>query len=522
MTVSSFSAVLVHDFNPALEEGTFQLTDLFSNVEPLRNEAFKVSYSKGPVAGSFPIHIYDVETGNRLIVYVKTTNAILSDGHSSRVSDNTLAFNDKITHIRNDAPKGVFETADYRKTFFENIIDRQIAFSTAAAGKYPFVFRIGDGVGAFLAKKHFMFRDKEDHWQVGCYEIGRDRWYQYPADLTDKGSARAVAQITHSGIWARGLGITSWFMQSQMAPDGKITDKRHNRRILTYLTDTEYLYTPLHNKLAKSTKKTDPRFGYLCTLQEDGSWEEKKVAVLKPTKDLSSYTDGAFAKKLDQRERFLGLQGEDFLEDRFIMHYKMRSQHGKTKEFVIAPLYESDAKTINWEDIRNPALDLIGMCTDAAKGVQSVHNAGYVHRDIKPLNFFVTRREGRKGLVLADFESIVGQTELGYVKFGTKIYYAPETQLQPQQTTAMDRFALGLTFFEILKQAPRGLATADRVISAITALTGFTAAEINRAENLASLRAHLPSSGVMEDRFHPDLRACLDEVIGILSPFVIA
>ena len=85
-----------------------------------------------------------------------------------------------------------------------------------------------------------------------------------------------------------------------------------------------------------------------------------------------------------------------------------------------------------------------------AEGLSAVHQAGVVHRDLKPHNVLVT---GRGEVKLTDFGvAISGPREEGAPKTlaGTPAYMAPEVLRGEHATVASDVYALGLVVLELL------------------------------------------------------------------------
>ena len=101
-------------------------------------------------------------------------------------------------------------------------------------------------------------------------------------------------------------------------------------------------------------------------------------------------------------------------------------------------------------------LDLI---RQAAEEIATVHDAGFVHRDICPRNF-ILRPDGR--LVLFDFGLTVPDKPVFLQpgnRIGTPNYMAPEVVRRRQADKRLDIFSFGVTAYEIATLAapwPRG------------------------------------------------------------------
>lgn len=97
--------------------------------------------------------------------------------------------------------------------------------------------------------------------------------------------------------------------------------------------------------------------------------------------------------------------------------------------------------------------DVLHAFEDAANGLQAIHNAGLVHRDIKPTNM-VMSRSGRLvfvdfGLARRDDGGRVG-SPLDHLPSGTPHYFAPELQAGGRADRCTDLYALCLSFVELI------------------------------------------------------------------------
>jgi hypothetical protein len=101
-----------------------------------------------------------------------------------------------------------------------------------------------------------------------------------------------------------------------------------------------------------------------------------------------------------------------------------------------------------------PEADAVTVLTDVATGLQQLHLAGILHRDIKPLN--VLQHEGH--WKLADFgiarDEEIGTQDPTFKGAGSLPYMAPELWQLKSPTVKSDLYALGCLGYELLTANP--------------------------------------------------------------------
>ncbi|CAD8147890.1 unnamed protein product [Paramecium pentaurelia] len=89
-------------------------------------------------------------------------------------------------------------------------------------------------------------------------------------------------------------------------------------------------------------------------------------------------------------------------------------------------------------------------------GVQEFHNLGYLHRDLKPENF-VCCRDQNQNLIIKLIDFGISKIQLNYggqtMKIGTPYYMSREIINNESYTKAIDVWAMGLIWYEVLTES---------------------------------------------------------------------
>ena len=124
--------------------------------------------------------------------------------------------------------------------------------------------------------------------------------------------------------------------------------------------------------------------------------------------------------------------------------------------------------------------DAVDVVTTVAAALAEAHDAGFVHRDVKPANIMIADGRGPVGsrTRLLDFGLAELVDAASDVRSGTPAYQAPEQLTGAAATPASDQFSLALTAYELATgQRSRDIVSHPRLSRALTAVLARAAAD---------------------------------------------
>lgn len=227
---------------------------------------------------------------------------------------------------------------------------------------------------------------------------------------------------------------------------------------MTVLSPTKQLVhtTLILGKGASSIIKV----GVLITLQDDGTYHHKRVAIRIPNiedpKHKCAYRYGDY--RINEVQKALYDHPNIESPALFIGELELDPKYGKL-EFTVEEIVEQAFTFIANNKSPNQAIELLDLVLGLAKGIQYLHHYNLIHRDIKPWNALIHRDENNNPILqLSDLECVRPATDRPVPMRGTPRYVAPEVessifedQGQPLaiQTKEGDMYALGQSILQM-------------------------------------------------------------------------
>jgi eukaryotic-like serine/threonine-protein kinase len=190
-------------------------------------------------------------------------------------------------------------------------------------------------------------------------------------------------------------------------------------------------------------------------------------------------------RDLEARKRFVQeAEAASALDDPHVCTIYDIDEAADGRVFIAMGFYEGETLKKHIQRGRMPVDQVIAIAGQIAKGLAAAHEAGIIHRDVKPANVMITQR-GEVKIVDFGIAKLAGQTDLTGtgLRLGTVAYMAPE-QFEGEVDARADLWALGVVMFEML--------TGQRPFEGDDDVTTMNAV-LNRApRSLKALRPDVP------------------------------
>ena len=232
--------------------------------------------------------------------------------------------------------------------------------------------------------------------------------------------------------------------------------------------------------------------------------------------------DGAVEARLQREGRAMAR----LLHDNVVaVHAVDRCEHG----LYVAMELVSGPTLRGWTGDERTVAELVTVLAQAADGLAAAHEAGVVHRDVKPDNILVDEHGRARVTDFGLAKPVPGSAAEAMSTFaarltpsgaspGTLSYMAPEQLLAQTITAAVDQFGLGATAFELLyRRPPFWGPTGDAVAMAIVEGDVKEPPEVEIADprvHAVVMRALAPEP---EDRFS-SMAVMAEALRGALEP----
>ncbi len=198
----------------------------------------------------------------------------------------------------------------------------------------------------------------------------------------------------------------------------------------------DVVYTGQTSRTWKAYDDRARRYVGIKTLLQSSSRDSKQIAMLK--------WEYAVGSKLNN--------------DRIVNIFEY-GVYNKSPYIVMDWIPAFNVKQFMQRRYENYCVHLPTMIPQMVESLALLHEAGWIHRDVKPDNFLFSEEQGIKLIDFALAKSIKPNPiakllGIKQVPQGTPSYMAPEQILGKQLDGRTDLYCLGCTFFEILAARP--------------------------------------------------------------------
>ncbi|TLF98217.1 serine/threonine protein kinase [Nocardia cyriacigeorgica] len=167
-----------------------------------------------------------------------------------------------------------------------------------------------------------------------------------------------------------------------------------------------------------------------------------------------------------------------------------------------------------------PAMEVAKIGAQAAAALAAAHDAGIVHRDVKPANLLVAD-DGTVKITDFGISRAVGDVTVTATGFlaGTPAYLAPEVARGENPEPASDVFALGSTLYAAVEGAPP-FGEGDNPLAVLHAVARAQVRPPEKAGDLGPVLMRLLAATVAERPTMKEARRALEDVAAGRSPRV--
>ena len=184
------------------------------------------------------------------------------------------------------------------------------------------------------------------------------------------------------------------------------------------------------------------------------AWDEVlSIPVALKTLHLAAGSDDAY-----RRLKLEGLLARAVWHPNVCRHYALERHRGPDGDlwFLTMELLRGETLTARLRaDGRLRGARALAVATQVARGLGAAHQAGVVHRDLKPGNVMLVDADGERQAVVMDFGIALadGAASDPLAIVGTPAYMAPEQLRGEAVGPAADLYALGLVLYELVTGA---------------------------------------------------------------------